>query len=246
MLSRRFLFLLIAGTAALSARAIDYRVRAGYNIGGTLPFSMPAEIRKLNSYHPRKGFTLGADLHCYLDDRRRWGFQTGVKLQSVQMKTDARVKNYRTRITMERETIEGYFTGNVVTEVNLFGVSLPFYATLDLDRRWRLRAGCYATFAINGRFGGAVYDGYLRRNAPTGEKVEIGGDTRATYNFDDDLAKLGVGLSLGADCLLTKRWGVYAELNCGLTDIFRPSFETITVKMNAVYGTIGVVYHLNL
>lgn len=56
-------FLLVAGTVfaenkkpgALvrsTLKGLEYRIKAGVNIGGTSPLPLPAEIREINSYRP--------------------------------------------------------------------------------------------------------------------------------------------------------------------------------------------------
>ena len=41
--------LCIGGVCAQSFKKFEYRVKAGFNIGGTTPIPLPAEIRKLKA-----------------------------------------------------------------------------------------------------------------------------------------------------------------------------------------------------
>lgn len=53
-----------------------------------------------------------------------------------------------------------------------------------------------------------------------------------------------MGIDVGADWYITKRWGAKAGLSWGLTGIFHSGFDTIEQTMYPIYGTIGVVYQL--
>ena len=37
---------------------LEYRLKAGFNIGGTSPLPLPVEIRKINSYRPTSAFSM--------------------------------------------------------------------------------------------------------------------------------------------------------------------------------------------
>ena len=95
-------------------------------------------------------------------------------------------------------------------------------------------------------FDGYVYDGYLREGDPTGPKVEMGNEegTRGTYDFGSDMRRWQFGVDLGADCQITKRFGLYADITWGLTGIHRSSFKTIEQTLYPIFGTIGVMYKL--
>ena len=43
---------LSAAAQSESGKKFEYRIKAGFNIGGTLPIPLPAEIRKIESYSP--------------------------------------------------------------------------------------------------------------------------------------------------------------------------------------------------
>ena len=50
-----------------------------------------------------------------------------------------------------------------------------------------MKAGVYASHILEGEFSGNVYDGYLREENPTGDKVSIEGDKSAKYDFSEEL-----------------------------------------------------------
>ena len=52
---------------------LEYRLKAGFNIGGTSPLPLPAEIRKINSYNPTTTFSIEGDVVKTFD---KWGIST--------------------------------------------------------------------------------------------------------------------------------------------------------------------------
>lgn len=223
-----------------AAQAGDIRVRAGYNLGGIAPMSLPAEIRKINSYNPGFGFMIGADYHRTFNEQ--WGYSIGLRLDNVRMRTNATVKNYHTRITREGETIEGNFTGRVKTHASVFYMKLPVLAEWQPSPKWTVKAGPYLSLNADGKFKGDVYDGYLRRGNPTGERIDIQEEGQASYDFSQELATFGGGVIFGADYYITPKVGIFGEVDWGFSRAFRTSFKTISFTMYPVHGTLGVVY----
>jgi hypothetical protein len=91
-----------------------------------------------------------------------------------------------------------------------------------------------------------VYNGYLRKGNPTGEKVEMGEEesTRGYYDFSDDMRPLQFGLNIGADWRVWHQFGLYANLSWGLTGEFKSDFKTVEQTLYPIYGTIGIVYQI--
>ena len=233
----------------LSAQAIslpdslNYTVRLGYNIGGTAPLSMPASIRKMNKYMLKPNFSLGIDVQR--DLWGAWGLLTGLHLENKAMKIDATVKNYHMEMTKGGDRIEGMYTGNLVTECEEWMLTVPVMATLRTGHVL-LKAGPYVSYVSTRVFKGYVYDGYLRKGDPTGPKIEIGNtdDTRGSYDFGDKMRRIQLGIDVGADWQLQRRWGVYADIAWGLTGIHHSSFRTIEQTLYPIFGTVGVIYKL--
>ena len=223
---------------------LNYQARLGYNIGGTMPMGMPASIRGLDSYKPRPSFTLALDAYKPLTEK--WGMMAGFHFQTKAMETDARVKSYSMEMRQGGESLSGLFTGNVVTKTSQLVVTLPLQATFNVSDAVRLKFGPYFSYALNNDFSGYAYDGYLREGDPTGAKVEMGNEegTRGTYDFGSDMRRWQFGVDLGADCQITKRFGLYADITWGLTGIHRSSFKTIEQTLYPIFGTIGVMYKL--
>ena len=169
------------------------------------------------------------------------------------MRTDAGVKGYHMKIVRGGEELEGVFTGDVVTKVDMSLITVPLQITYDLNPQVRLKLGPYVSYVSASKFEGWAYDGYLRRQEeghekgdPTGQKVMLGHNEgeRGDYDFSDDMRTWQFGIDFGADWYITKRWGLKADLSWGLTGIFQKDFDTIEQTMYPIYGTIGVIYQL--
>ena len=231
----------------------DYRyyVHIGYNIGGTAPVGLPASIRTLHSYTLQPNFVLGVDAHHSISGK--WGFLGGLHFENKAMRTDAGVKGYHMKIVRGGEELEGVFTGDVVTKVDMSLITVPLQITYDLNPQVRLMLGPNVSYVSASKFEGWAYDGYLRRQEeghekgdPTGQKVMLGHNEgeRGDYDFSDDMRPWQLGIDFGADWYITKRWGLKADLSWGLTGIFQKDFDTIEQTMYPIYGTIGVIYQL--
>lgn len=224
---------------------VIYYGRLGYSIGGTAPLGMPATIRSLSRYSLRDNVNIGLDAYKPLENG--WGLQAGFHFENKGMETDASVKNYSMEMRQGSETLKGRFTGNVVTTVDEWMLTLPLQLSYDFSSKVRVRVGPYFSYLMSNHFDGHAYDGYLRVGDPTGEKVEIGTDeaSRGDYDFSDDMRKWQWGFVAGANWFFHKRFGAFAELQWGVTGIFKKDFKTIEQTMYPIFGTIGVTYKLN-
>lgn len=223
---------------------LRFQARIGYNLGGTAPVGLPAEIRSLEKFKAKSNLLVGLDAYKPLADK--WGIMAGFHYENKGMETDARVKNYHMEMRYTDRTIEGMFTGNVVTKVEEWMITIPLQATYDISPNVRLKAGPYLSYVVLNDFSGYAYDGYLREGDPTGQKIELGhndGD-RGDYDFTDDLRHWQFGVDVGADWYFSKSLGVYAGLSWGLSAIFKKDFKTISQKLYPIYGSVGLVYKL--
>ncbi|MCD8302483.1 MAG: outer membrane beta-barrel protein, partial [Prevotellaceae bacterium] len=140
-------------------------VRLGYTLGGTTPVPLPNEIRSINAFSPHGGATIAADVYKMLC--KRWGISVGWHFFYEGFHTSADVKNYKMSLTQEGNTMSGYFTGCDVTNVGMWGLTMPVLATWRLSPRWNISAGPFFTVFYSQSFDGQVYDnkqgvGYLR------------------------------------------------------------------------------------
>ncbi len=220
-------------------------VRVGYTIGGTTPLPLPNEIRSINEFGPNGGVTIGADVYKMFS--KRWGFSVGWHFVWEGFHTSADVKNYKTSLTMEGNTMSGYFTGCDVTDVSLWGLTMPVLATVRVSPRWNISLGPFFSVFFSQSFDGEVYDnskgvGYLRVDSPVGEKVNINRENSATYDFSDNMRNWNAGIELAVDWKASRHINVFALLDWGLSDIIEPDFSAIDFKMYPIYGTLGLAY----
>lgn len=219
--------------------------RVGYTFGGTSPMPIPAEIRGINEFKPKGGGQVGVD--AYKMFSRRWGMQFGWRFFHEGFHTSADVKNYRMSITMDGNSMSGYFTGCDVTNTELFGMTFPVLATFRISPRWNVSLGPYVSTYFKTTFEGEVYDnskgvGYLRVDTPTGEKVNMDRNNPATYDFGDQMRPWGAGVELQFDWKAMKHMNVFAQLDWGLAGAVNPDFEAVAFKMYPIYATVGLAY----
>jgi len=245
--------------AALKGWSIS--LGASAEIGGISPIPLPRSIRKLNSFNPLLNLSVEGAAHKRFTPH--WGLSLGLRFETKGMKTDATVKNYHMRITettqitatdgstsTKEQTMEGGWTGPVVTKARNTYLTIPVLATYTFSNdRWTLNAGPYFSILLSGEFEGNVYDGYIRTSGnqdgkeyiadELGENVSV---TYATYDFADDMRRFAWGLQVGASFRAYKHLYVNANLDWGLNSIFPKDFKTITFKMYPIYGTLGFSY----
>lgn len=221
---------------------LQYQVYAGINIGGASPIPLPAEIRKINSFNPELNLMIGTTITKWLGPDKRWGVAGGVRLEIKGMKTGATVKNYGMEIIQDGSTLSGNWTGKVKTSYKSNQITIPVTAVYKLNNRLTANLGPYISFAVNNDFNGHVYDGYLREGDPTGNKVSFEGDSKATYDFSDELRLIQYGAQLGVSWRAFRHLDVNANLTWGFNNIFKSSFKTITFNMYPIYLNFGFGY----
>ncbi len=221
----------------------EYEVRAGFAIGGTSPLPIPEEIRSIDSYNPTLALVIEGNVIRWLGKKHKWAIITGLRLENKNMTAKATTKNYSMEIIgSDGNRLSGNWTGGVQTKVRNSYITLPVLAAYQVSPRWRLKAGAYISYLMDGGFSGYVYEGYLREGNPTGEKVNFYDGAIATYDFDDDLRDWAFGVQIGADWRAFKHLNIFADLTWGLNDIFKSDFKTITFAMYPIYLNIGFGY----
>ena len=229
---------------AVTTDSLQLKTRVGYNIGGTSPIPLPETIRSLESYSLTPSFMVGFDAMMPLT--QQWGIMAGLRFENKGMKAAVNTKAYFMEVVKGDQKMAGLFTGHVEQEVKQWMLTIPVQATLQLSNKVMLKGGPYVSFLLNKNFSGIASDGYLRKDTPTGAKILMGNKEGewATYDFSDDMRSLQFGIGLGADWQVSKRLGVSADLNWGLTGIFPGDFKTVEQTLYPIYGTIGVFYRL--
>lgn len=225
---------------------VGVTAKIGLNVGGTAPLNLPAEIRHINSYKLQSNPVIGLDFEKPVSTDQRWGVLVGLHYENKGMEEDARVKNYYMKIVRGGESLEGRYTGNERTEVNEWMLTVPVLATWHVSDKVRLRMGPYVSFLVEKSFLGEAHEGYLRVGNPTGQRVELGNDATSwgSYDFSDDMRHVQYGISLGVDWWALHRIGFFGEVNWGVSEIFHSSFNTISMGLYPIFGSVGVCYRI--
>ena len=163
-----------------------------------------------------------------------------LRLEEKGMETGANVKNYSMEIINDGSRVAGYWTGLVRTTYKSSFVTLPVLCNYRFGDTWKIRAGLYVSYRMDGEFSGFVSEGYLREGSPVGEKVSFTDGKTATYNFTSDLRRWLWGLQVGWRAF--RHFSVNADLTYGLNNIFHRSFKTITFSMHPIYLNAGFGY----
>ena len=218
--------------------------RVGYNIGAATPIGIPNTIRKVNSFSLTPNVQVGLDVHYPIGCS--WGVQAGLRLENKGMDVAVTTKGYHMAMVKGGEHLEGLYTGRVEQKTKAWMITLPVMASYHLSERWRLHAGPYVSLLTSRSFSGNVADGYLRKDTPTGQKIEMGHamEERATYDFSDHMRHFQFGLQLGAKWRFAHRLDLAADLSWGLTGIMHSSFKTVEQTLYPIYGTLAVAYQI--
>lgn len=224
--------------------SLQVKARVGYNIGGTAPIPLPQTIRSIESYKLTPSFMVGADAEYGFDDN--WGLLVGLRVENKAMRGIVKTKAYHMELVRGNSVMDGLFSGKVDQKVTEWMVTLPVEATLNVSRVVKLKLGPYVSYVFSRNFDGIASDGYLRQGTATGPKILIGDKEGewATYNFSDNMRRFQFGAAFGADFRRGCRWGLSADINWGLTGIFKSDFKTVEQTLYPIYGTIGAFYRL--
>lgn len=237
-----FLGVIHAQERADKADKLGLQFVLGGQVGGATPLSLPREIRKIKSYSPNVPFFVGAKANYTLDSR--WGLSLGLLFEGKGMDTKASVKSYKTTfnaVNDSREELRGYYTGDITTKVHNLYVSLPLQAVYRLAERWDLLAGPYVSFAVRKEFYGEAYNGYLRHEQPTGNKIVV---DHADYDFKESVRNIDVGLSAGTQYHINGRFLALAQLDYGFNNIMKTGFESISFGLHNIFLNVGIGYRL--
>lgn len=221
-----------------------YGYRLGFTIGGITPVPLPAEIREMMTFSPNGAFM--QEIYGYKLFKEKFGFYFGERLAVEGMNVEARVKNYHMSIEQGGDYISGYFTGVDKTEAKLISVKIPIEFMARVNSRLDLRVGPYIQINLHREFKGEVYDGYLRENTPTGQKVVFSDGSKATYDFSEDVKKTCFGAEVAADFQIKNGFGIFANLDYGFRSVFPDDFETISFKMYPIFFSLGLSYRIEL
>lgn len=231
-----------AALRKMSSKGWEFELKAGLNIGGATPLGLPREIRHISSFDPKLNGTLEGTATKWFGEQRKWGVAAGIKIEAMRMSTGARVKNYHTEIIQDGDRVAGYYTGYDKTNYSSTNVTIPVTANYSFNDRWKVRAGMFVTYRVDGEFNGYVSDGYLRNGSPVGEKVVFSDGSSANYNFDDDLRRFNWGVQTGATWNAYRHFFLFGDLSYSFSNIFEHDFKTVTFALHPLYFNLGFGY----
>lgn len=241
-----FLALLAACPAVAQENTdrIQLKARAGYSIGATAPIGIPPSIRGIESFTLTPNFMVGVDGMYPLSEK--FGLQAGLHYEIKDMDGEVTTKGYRMKVKMDEDELEGLYTGHVRQIVRQRMLTIPLQLTYELSSKVQLKGGPYLSVLFCKDFYGYAFDGYLRKDDPTGAKVVMGNKEGewATYDFGEDMRKCQMGVSVGVDWTFSSQVGMSADLSWGLTGIHHSNFKTVEQTLFPIYGTVGLFYRL--
>ena len=223
---------------------IQVKARVGYSIGGTAPLGIPATIRSIESFRLTPSFMVGADgMYRLTED---FGLQVALHFEIKDMDSEVTTKGYHMKVRMDDDELEGLYTGHVRQKVHQRMFTIPIQLTYDISPKVQLKAGPYLSVLVSKEFSGYAFDGYLRKDTPTGPKVVMGNEEGqwATYDFSDDMRTCQMGLSVGFDWAFYRQLGLSADITWGFTGIHHSDFKTVEQTLYPIYGTIGLFYRI--
>ncbi|MGG5576572.1 porin family protein [Myroides sp. C15-4] len=251
-----YLYIILLSSIALSTYAqegeqkkqhffnhnVTYQVRSQFSIGGAAPLGLPREIRKVKSYNPTLQLGMEANMTKWLSDEHKWGIRLGIRVEGKGMKTDARVKDYLTEINYNGAYVKGHFTGDVKTEIRNTYLTFPVLATYNINEQWNVYGGLYFSTAIDQSFDGYVYDGYLRQNNPTGQKLIFEDGKKADYDFSNHVNKFQWGTQIGAEWKVNQNFFLFGDVTYGFNGLLDKNFDAISFSMHNIYLNLGFGY----
>lgn len=217
---------------------ITYGLHLGVNLGGMAPLGIPDEVNSINRFLPLPGVSAG--VHARYPLTSRWALETTPRFEMKRMEVRADVTHYSIVLNdPEGGQLQGVWTGPVKTKVNNFYLTLPVSASWQASRHWRFRGGVFFSYLTRGKFMGTVYDGYLRKDDPTGEKIEI---SEATYDFSPDLRRFSWGVEIGSTWQFSPHFSLQTHLSWGVNEIFKRDFRVLDFSMYPIYFHVGMGY----
>jgi len=210
----------------------DYSAKIGLYVGGTMPFPLPKEIDKIESYNPNFAPAIEAEFLRWLN--KKVGVSAGIRFENKGMKSTASVKEYSINI----ENYHGKFTGTVDTEMSFNYLGLPISAHYALMENCFVYAGAYYAYLLNGKFKTTISDGRINDNSIISDIDHVEDDS-----FSKELRNYDAGLSIGLNFLPYNEHILLSfDFNYGLVSVFQSDFKDLAYDMQNIYGKISIGY----
>lgn len=240
-----FFFLLslaLSSQPDTALRRMVHNACLGLNIGAATPVPLPANVRKVNSWKPGLNISCGYEGLFLL--KKNWRIGAGLKLDYRGMTVRNEVLYMRTKITVQgssnSEGFEGYFSGGNETKVKNIYITVPLYIAYRIKNTWRIKAGGYCAYMFQSVFSGTVYDGYIRKGSPLGEKINI---TEANFDLSQEQNRLDFGLLFGTQHSITSSLSLIANFTWGLNPLLKKG-SSVDFNMYNIFLNLGVAYRL--
>lgn len=230
---------LLAGTQSSQGQQ-EYKIRAGYNIGGSSPLPLPVEIRKIRKFSPM-AFAPHIALEATQWIEPQWGISAGLAIDYKGFTVENEVKNLRTEIEMGDDTYIGNFTGKNKTQVQNAYLTIPILFNWRINERWNTQAGIYGAYLFHADFKGTASDGYIRQGSPVGEKTIV---TEASFDFSGEQNRFDYGLLVAGEWSFHPGFALRGQIAWGLRSLFPGNFTGVSFNMYNIYGSLGVSYTL--
>jgi hypothetical protein len=228
--------------ATIDAQSWEYKINAGYNAGGSTPLSLPVEIREIEEYRPDV-FAPHLALEAIRWFNEQWGMAAQITWDYKGFCVRNKVKSLYTEIEIEGNTEPqtGNFTGKNITEVHNIYFTLPVIATCKTSDRWLSQAGLYFAYLYHPVFKGRAFDGYMRRESPIGEKIDV---PSAVFDFSDSQNRFDYGLTVAEEWKIYRNFALRGQLSWGFQSLFPSDFKAIAFDMRNIYGMFGISYRI--
>ncbi|MDR0865551.1 MAG: PorT family protein [Candidatus Symbiothrix sp.] len=224
--------------------AWEYKILGGYNLGGSSPLPLPAEIRAIEQYSP-KAFAphIAVEVTRWLNEK--WGISAQIALDSKGFTVRDQVKSLYTEIRIDGnpDPQTGNFTGKNTTEIRNSYFTVPVMATYRGSEHWLTQLGIYTAYLYHPHFSGTASDGYIRRESPIGEKIDV---PHASFDFSKEQNRFDYGFVLAEEWRFCKKFALRGEINWGVRSLFPADFTGMAFNMYNIYGMIGVSYSVTV
>ena len=213
------------------------QIIGGFNVGVSMPFPVP---NRLSNFSWTPPFTPYIGWKMTLYSNKFFGITTGLFFGSKGMNTKASVYQLYTEVEVDNIYTKGYFTGRNETNVNNLYLTFPVELCF-IKSYYRIEFGTLFSYSIKKGFGGIVYEGYLRRNDPTGDRIEI---DSSPYNFDSEVRNFDIALTADFQRKIVNKLYIDCGIDWSFTPLLNSDFNGVPYKMYNIYAHIGVAYYL--
>lgn len=225
----------------LSDDVVDYRfalgVQVGTDVGGAIPVPFRYIPETFNPY-PKLDLSLGAKLTFPVTTR--WDLGAEVTYKTITMNADARVENQKFQ---DKDLIE-YYSGTAEMHMDFTMLEIPVYTKYSLrNLKDKLLFGPYFVWVSKSSFVISPEKGYVGMTGPDQVDSPVNNDLD-DMDFSPYMDSWDLGLLLGYERKLSRRFELGLRVSMGFKDIFKRDNQYFDYKMLHMRGTVVVSYNL--